>query len=193
MSATGIAQMWEPVTVKDGKPSSPLCQQYAHLATGIQKEQLHPGEHLDILFGTYLGHFKKQMDWHEIPSSCTIQASPGKKVVSLRNWCANVFGEATGAAFFGKALLELNPRLLEDFHTFDSDSWMVLYRYPRVFARPVYAAMERVTQAFTRFFELPIEKRTTMCHYLKTVEVKQRRAGMSNRDIAIAAQGGFLV
>ena len=161
--------MFEPVAFKDGKASSPLHQRYAHLATGIQKEQLHPGENLDSLFGTYLDHFKRQMDWDKIPSSCTIQVSPGKKVVSLRNWCANVFGEATAAAFFGNALLELNPRLLEDFHTFDSASWMLLYQYPRVFGKPVFAAMERGTQAFTRYFELPIEKRTTMCHYIKTV------------------------
>lgn len=191
MSATGVAQIFEPVTSKDGKASSPLGQQYAHLATGIQKEQLHPGESLDKLTETYLAHIEQQMDWDRLPDSCITQALPDKKVVSLRNWCADVLGQASIQAFFGTALLEVDPHLLEDFHIFDANSWMLLYQYPRAFAKPMFKAIERNTQAYTRYFQLPVEKRDQMCHYIKTVEAKQRKAGMSDRDIAISAQGFF--
>ena len=191
MSSTGVAQIFEPVTFKDGKTSSPLGQQYAHLATGIQREQLHPGENLDNLIETYLTYIEQQMDWDKLPDSCIMQSLPGKKVVSLRNWCADVLGRATAQAFIGAALLEVDPHLLEDFHTFDSNSWMLLYQYPRIFAKPMFEAIERNTQAFTRYFQLPVEKRDQMCHYIKTVEGKQRKAGMSDRDIAISAQCFF--
>lgn len=191
MSATGIAQIFEPVSSKDGKASSPLGQQYAHIGTGVQREQLHPGDNLDKLINTYISHIKQQMNWAKVPKSCLIQALPGKKVVSIRNWCADVLGQATTQAFFGSILLEHNSQLLEDFHTFDSNSWKFLYRYPRAFAKPMFEAIEKGTEAFTRYFQLPTEKRNQMCHYVKTVEAKQRRAGMSDRDIAISAQGLF--
>lgn len=184
MSAAGISKMF-------GQMASGDYQQHAHLGTGVQREQLHPGQNFDQLVGVYLRHIERQMDSTKLPDGCVVLDSGGKKMFQLRKWCAAVLGSASAEAFFGKALLELDPNLLEDFHTFDCQSWKLLYQYPRMFAKPMFEAMERGTKTYTRYFQLPIEERSDACHYMKTVEVKQRRAGMTDGDIAIAGQMFF--
>lgn len=195
MSSTGIARLWAPVegSSKSGNVAGLPGQKQAHLGAGIQREQLHPGQHLDDLLLVYLTHIKKQMNWENISKKVIAQSFSETKVVSLRNWCADVLGRATVEAFFGKCLLECEPSLLDDFHTFDANSWMLLYQYPRIFAKPMYKSMDKGTDAFTRYFQLPSDQRRQACHYVRTVEMKQRKAGMADRDIAIAGQMFFWV
>lgn len=193
MSTSGIAKMFQPVPSKNERNVHHdfSKQQHAHLGTGIQRDQLHPGPNLDGMLAVYLSHIKQQMEWDKIPMSCTTRISPRSKLVSLRKWCAAVTGPATVEAFFGSVLLELDPKFLDDFNSFDSDSWMLLYQYRRIFAEPMYQAIDRGTVAFTQYFALAADKRPHACHYIKAVEAKQRAAAMSDRAIAIAAQGFF--
>ena len=191
MSPIGIEKMFAPTVSTHNTVVNVPNQQHVHLGTGVQKEQLHPGHDLDALIRIYLSYIEPQMDMERIPDRCIVQSFSDRKVVSLRDWCSSVLGLATVEAFFGGSLLELDPQLLEDFHTFDVDSWMLLYQYPRIAAKSMYDAMDRTTNAFTRYFETRVEARSRACHYIETVEAKQRRGGMSNRDIAIAAHGLF--
>ena len=55
----------------------------------------------------------------------------------------------------------------------------------------MHAAKDQSRKTYIRFFELPSEKRSGACHYIRTVEAKQRQAGMTDRDIGIAAQMFF--
>ena len=161
-----------------------------HIGTTVRREQLYAGPHLEDLTAVYLVHLEKQMNLENIPACCIVQSSP-KEVVSLRKWCAEVIGKATIQAFFGSSLLELAPTLLKDFYTFDANSWKLMYGYPRAFAKVMYHAKDRNTEAFIRYFELPAEERRDACHYMRALEVNQRKAGMTNRDIALAAQMFF--
>lgn len=180
MSPEGLAKMFTNSTTKI----------HAHLDTGIRKEQLHAGTHLDDLLRIYIKHIKRQGKWENIPSGCKEQSIHGKKVVKLRKWCEGVLNLATVEAFFGTVLLELEPRLLENFHQFDANSWKLLYKYPRPFAKTMFQALDKNTEAFTRYFQLPMEKRQP-CHYIRTLEAKQRKANMSDRDIGIAGYTFF--
>lgn len=192
MSSTGIEKMFAPVegSFQTDKNTGLTVQKHAHFGTGVQREQLHPGQHLENLVSVFLTHIKLQMNWGNISTSVVVQSSSEKKVVLLRNWVADVLGRATVEAFFGKDLLESESTLLDDFHAFDANSWMLLYQYPRMFAKPMYEALDKGADTFTRYFELPSEQRQA-CHYIRTVEVKQRKAGMTSRDIAIAGQMFF--
>ncbi|KAI4106120.1 MAG: hypothetical protein LQ339_003117 [Xanthoria mediterranea] len=51
--------------------------------------------------------------------------------------------------------------------------------------RKMHQAMERNTNAFTRYFQLPLEDRPGACYYVKSFEALQREASMNNRDLAI--------
>ncbi|MCJ1246422.1 hypothetical protein MMC30_003629 [Trapelia coarctata] len=191
MSPMGVEKMFAPILLKHDTALDAGGQQRAHLGTGVQKEQLHPGPNLDDLIKVYLGYIEPQMDMGRIPESCIVRSSGDSKVVSLRNWCSAVLGAATIEAFFGTTLLELNPQLPEDFHIFDVNSWMFLYQYPRGAAKAMFNSLERTTRAFTRYFDLPIKERSQACHYIRTLEAKQRDAGISSRVIAISTQGMF--
>lgn len=197
MSGEGIAKMFEPLPStgskgeKKGAANLPSDQKYAHLGLGIHREQLYAGQHLEQLSKVFLTHIEAQQDWARIPKHAVLRSEPGEKAVSLRGWCQSVLGRATAEAFFGKRLLEVEPKLLEDFHVFDSNSWMLLYQYPRLFAGEMYAAMDKGTQAFTKYFQLPRDERKDACHYIQSVETKQLKYGMDVRDIAIAGQNLF--
>ena len=183
MTPNGIEKMFQPYRSEDGPR--------AHLGTGIQKEQLHPGQNLEDLTTVYKYHIGRQMDGDNIPQSCVQQVTGDTKTVWLNRWCADVLGPATAQAFFGNMLLEIDPNLLHDFHIFDLSSWKLTYKLPRPFAKEMYAAVERMTKSFTRYYQVPQHKRNDICHYFKTTESRQRRANMSDRDIAIAAQAMF--
>lgn len=189
MSSRGVESMFAPIegSSKSANAKGLPSQRQAHLGSGIQKEQLHPGRNMEDLVSVYLTHIKQQMYWEKIPKNAVVQSFSEKKVVSLRNWAADVIGRATVEAYFGRCLIEREPNLLDDFRTFEANSWMLLYRYPRMFAKPMYESIDKGTHAFTRYFQLPFEQRSQACHYIRTVEMKQRKAGMTDRDIGIAA------
>ena len=109
----------------------------------------------------------------------------------LYEWCATVLGNAAMRALFGDVLLELEPRLLEYFYSFDAESWKLMFQLPPVFARRMHAAKDSSRSAYTRYFQIPQEKRSGTCHYIRSVEAKQRQAGMTDRDIAATAQMFF--
>lgn len=186
MSPAGIEKMFEPVLSKDDGDLHRSTQRLFHLGNGIQNEQLLAGPNLEQLTTIYLDHIEKQLNHANIPSSCIIQTHPEGTLVSLWSWSKVTLGMATIQAYFGETLLRLAPNLLDDFHTFDTNSWMLTYGYPRPFAKTMYGAIDRCIDAFTRYFELPAEERREACHYIQAVESKQRRADMTGRDIAIA-------
>ena len=84
MSAKGLAKMFGISASKDNTATDHADQKHVHLGTGIQREQLHPGKHLDDLVTTYIKHIRQQMDWTNIPNRCKLESLAGKNVVSLR-------------------------------------------------------------------------------------------------------------
>ncbi|KAG7009648.1 hypothetical protein G7Y79_00002g007630 [Physcia stellaris] len=134
---------------------------------------------------------RQSFTWDAIPN-CSVSAEAEKnKVVSLYGWCAAVLGNATIRALFGDVLLDLEPRLLDYFAIFDEESWKLTFQLPPLLAGRMHAAKDESRKAYIRFFELPSEKRSGACHYIRSVEAKQRQAGMTDRDIGIAAQMFF--
>lgn len=191
MSPEGIAGMFEPTPSDGGKDSVMSSQKFNHLGLGIHREQLYAGNHLEDLSRVYLVSIEEQHNWTKIPKTAMVRSVSEEKSVFLRVWLEDVLGRATTQAFFGKRLLEIEPELLTHFHTFDTNSWMLLYQYPRIFAGEMFAAIDKGTKAFTKYFELPRNERSDCCHYIQAVETKQVKAGVKVRDIAIAGQNLF--
>ena len=113
------------------------------------------------------------------------------QVVDLWHWCAAILGNAAMQALFGNVLLEIEPRLLDYSYKFDLESWKLTFQLPPLLARRMHCAKDKGREAFIRYFQVPPEKRPGTCYYLRTVEAKQRQAGMNDRDIGIAAQMFF--
>lgn len=56
---------------------------------------------------------------------------------------------------------------------------MLLLVYPRFFAGKMYAAIDKGTKAFTKYFGLTKKERSDGCHYIQAMETKQVKAEMS--------------
>ena len=158
--------------------------------SSIYGAQLHPGEHLEELTLQFISRIEERLEWCRIPNTHTTfdQAKETHKTISLHDWCADVLIPSATEGFFGPALLKLDPNLIQDFHDFDSDSWMLTYRYPRFLARKVYASIDKNTAAFTRYVQLAPTERPGACYYVHHITNRLREAGLPDRDIAIVLQ-----
>lgn len=191
MSKEGIKKMWQSSHPKPQDDKGPRKGQQIHLGQGVHRQQLHPGDQLEDISAKYVYEIERQLLWENIPNDPTSAPGKSQKFVDLYDWCAVVLGNAAIQALFGNALLELEPRLLEYFYIFDSESWKLTFQLPPLLAKRMHTAKDKSRTAYVRYFQLPLEQRQGTCHYIRTVETKQRRAGMSERDIGIAAQMFF--
>ena len=180
MSKDGIRKMWQAQSaMKHEKPTE------VHLGHGIHREQLHPGSHLEDITVVYMREIERRLRWDKVPDSPS-NARPGK-MVSLYEWCADVLGNASIQALYGNALLELEPLLLQYFYAFDSESWKLTFQLPPLLAKRMHDAKDSARAAYVSYFRLPQEKRPGTCYYLRAVEERQRKSGMTDEDIGIAA------
>ena len=191
MSKEGIKKMWESDHSKPQDNEDPPKEHQSHLGQGVHRQQLHPGDQLEDITAKYVEEIERRLLWENIASAPTSEPSKTQKYVDLYDWCAEVLGNAALQALFGNALLELEPRLLEHFYVFDSESWKLTFQLPPLLAKRMHAAKDKSRAAYIQYFQLPMERRQGICYYLRTVEAKQRRGGMDERDIAIAAQMFF--
>ena len=191
MSKEGVRKMWQSDHSKPQGDMGPPNGQQVHLGQGVHRQQLHPGDQLEDFSAKYLEVIERQLLWENIATGPTPEPSKTQKSVDLYDWCAAVLGYAAVQALFGNTLLELEPRLLEYFYIFDSESWKLTFQLPPLLAKRMHTAKDKSRLAYVRYFQLPLEQRQGICYYLRTVEAKQRRAGMSDRDIGIAAQMFF--
>lgn len=191
MSKEGIAKMWQSHGSKPQDDMGPPKGQQVHLGQGVHRQQLHPGDQLEDITTKYVQQIEQQLLWEGIPNEYTLEPIEKHKVVNLYDWCAAVLGNAAIRALFGDVLFELEPRLLEYFYIFDSESWKLTFQLPPLLAKRMHTAKDSSREAYVRYFQLPMEQRQGACHYIRTVEAKQRKAGMSERDIGIAAQMFF--
>lgn len=55
-------------------------------------------------------------------------------------------------------------------------------------AKSMHEARKRLTETFTRSFEIPLNARPESCYYIRTWELQQKQTGMNSRNIAIVYQ-----
>ena len=191
MSQDGIRRMWQVQSSKAKEITESSGDRQINIGVALHRQQLLPGDHLEDITSKYLDQIRQSLIWAKIPDKSTSPSTEKRKVVSLYSWCAAVFGNATVQALFGNVLLELEPRLLEYYNIFDDESWKLTYQLPTLFAKRMHAALDSSREAYIRYYQLPSEKRAGACHYIRTVEAKQRQVGMNDRDIALHAQMFF--
>ncbi|KAL8938263.1 MAG: hypothetical protein Q9211_003292 [Gyalolechia sp. 1 TL-2023] len=185
MSSLGRGKMWD---ASQGK-----C--LVHQANDFHREQLHPGPHLLSLTQKLLEQFERRLGLDDVLTTGNLVTREGHqpRTVSLYRWCADVMVPAATIAFFGEALLRVDPQLLSDFHAFDEDSWMLTYRYPAFLARKMSQGRQKNKEAFTRYFELSPKDRPGACHYVRAFEARLREVAMASSDMAVSFQLFFWV
>jgi len=187
-SPSAIKKMWlYPQSGGAGYQSNvanPYQKCLAQLTRDFHHQQLHPGPKLDDIGVKFLKYINTSLQWNNIPGKSVHKDGTLSKVISLKQWCGDVLLEAATKAFFGNALLKLQPDLFRDFFTFDDNSWMLMYRYPRFLAKDMHKAKDAAINALTKYFELPRAKRQGEAWFVRTLELEQRSLGIGDRDIA---------
>lgn len=154
-SPLSVDKMWQ--TPKDGGSSAtgqpnPLHKSLAQLSESFHKQQLRPGKKLDTLQDTFLGNVYRSISWKTMSDKVVISSTADRKTISLLQWTREVLLDGATRAFFGDALLELEPDLFETFYHFDDNSWKFTHKIPRLWSSDMYAAKEKAQNALRKVF-----------------------------------------
>ena len=104
--------------------------------------------------------------------------------LSLLDLCKDVLLGPVLAAFFGNALLEHHPDIINTFLAFDDVGWKINYKIPQPFSKDTHLAKDSLIAAVVDYLKLAKDKRSDACWLVQTLEAEMRQAGMPDRDIA---------
>ncbi|KAL8768270.1 MAG: hypothetical protein Q9194_005746, partial [Teloschistes cf. exilis] len=163
---------------------NPQNKSVAHWSEELYRQQLHPGEKLDLLAQNFVLCLRDSVDWSRLACGNAKATHGVIEDVSLLKLCKDVIIDGATRVFFGERILQIEPDLAEAFCQFDNHSYMLMYKYPSLFANVMFGAKKRVNDAFTRYFELPKEQRQGET-WLATMEEQEfRDLNFGNQDIA---------
>lgn len=113
-----------------------------------------------------------------------LSSTADQRTVSLLQWTRDTLLDGATTAFFGNALLKIEPNLFESFSDFDDNSWKLTYRIPRPWSNDMYAAKQKAQNALATYFALPKEQRPGETWMVRTLETEMRGLGIESPDIA---------
>lgn len=149
------------------------------------KLQLHPGDKLDILQDKLLTNVDEWLQWKRFSDTFTLESSPDKKTVSLLGWCSDVLVSSATTAVFGKVILQIEPNLPQAIFDFDNENWKLNFKLPRVLAKEMYTAKQKIVDALQEYFRLPKEERSGESWIIDVFETEMREMGISDHQIAL--------
>lgn len=177
---------------------NPLQKCLIHLNSDIYKQQLYPGEKLNVLQRRFLEYIDTSLRWNTLSSFCV--SAPASNEVpckeptfSLYKWCREVLIDAATRTFFGDILLEIDPAFTQHFNDFERNSWKLPYQYPQIFAKDVHAAKSKMLDTLMTYLSLPKEQRSDASWLIQTLENEQREICIPDRDIAALIVMGYWV
>jgi hypothetical protein len=115
---------------------NPSHKSLASLTVDFYREQLYPGPRLTQLGEITCSYIEEAVRWDTMSDRrYTLSHAVWSKDISLLHWCEDVLLKAAARSFFGDALFDVNPNMIEDFLKFDAVSWKLMYRYPKILSR----------------------------------------------------------
>ena len=147
----------------------------------FQVQQSSPGKNLEDISVVIVNYLDKAL---VLEKMATERAPKAKDVLylSLKRCCADFVIGASQLAYFGERLSEIDPNLAKTFVEFDSQSWQLLYHYPRLISKGMYAAKDRIIDDLTAYFETPGE-RTDAAWVTRLLEREMRALGFTTREM----------
>jgi hypothetical protein len=184
-SPDATRRMWEtPKTTSTTRFANPKNEPLAHLSLTMFQHQLHPGRPMAQLEAVLLDRIDRMMCWKELQRTPKAIVTPGAtSTVSLLEWTTSVMLKGATEAFFGEALLKIDPNMLEDYSYFDKHSWKLIYKIPPPWSSGMRTSRDRVHSTFTRYFDLSVDERSDACWMVKALEVEMRACGITSGDI----------
>ncbi|KAL8753066.1 MAG: hypothetical protein Q9199_005311 [Rusavskia elegans] len=194
MSRFGVTKPGLQILFEDPPPSllasttlepNPGRKNMVHLGAALFVTQLTPGKYLDTVQETCLDLLDQKMALHNLLSNPRFRtANTTSRPISLVSWVSHTLIESTSAAFFGPALLRLEPDLARYFLEFDSKMWKLLYSIPRPWSDDMLAARSKLQNALVAYLELPADEKAGGSWFVSKFESEMRARDISTHDIA---------
>ncbi|KAJ4049234.1 hypothetical protein NW756_006460 [Fusarium oxysporum] len=102
----------------------------------------------------------------------------------MLKWTSDIIVKASTKSFFGNALFENSPGLVDDFRRFNRQTWKLLYKYPRFLSRTAYDSRDSAIDGLERYFKMSQDQRRDAAPFVIKAEDEMRKHGISDRDIA---------
>ncbi|KAI4256319.1 MAG: hypothetical protein L6R42_006294, partial [Xanthoria sp. 1 TBL-2021] len=182
VSDDGITKLWSTPDKSDNLGG--LHKALPHAGEDYYREQLLPGDRLDVLWQRVLGLIDSAIQWDQLPRTPSATTMDGVKTVSLLEWNRMVLLESVISAFFGPQLLQIDPQLLQHFAAFDEESWKLTYKYPRMISKDMYHAKDQLVAAVETWLNLPRDKRPDGAWLIQKLEMETSKLEMSTKDLA---------
>ncbi|KAL8671947.1 MAG: hypothetical protein Q9168_003573 [Polycauliona sp. 1 TL-2023] len=176
------SQLWHTPDKSDNPRG--LHKALAHAGEDYYREQLLPGDRLDVLWQRALGLIDSAIHWDQLPQAPGTSVKNGNKMVGLLEWNRMVLLESVITAFFGSQLLEIDPQLLQHFSAFDEESWKLTYKYPPAFSKRMYHAKDQLVAAVHTYLQLPKDQRPDGAWLIQKLELETGKLGISTKDLA---------
>ena len=164
---------------------NPSKKAFGILSGEMYKVQWHPGKGLDALTGKFMEFIEGFLHWNTLPSEGLLLEESGSKRMSLMRLCQSVLVDAGSRAIFGRRLTDIAPDLAQQFQVFDQKSWQLIYQLPPAFAKEMYAAKNKITEALEKYIESPTETKKDRAWAIEAMEVEMQALGMKTSDQAI--------
>ncbi|KAL9079317.1 MAG: hypothetical protein Q9157_001793 [Trypethelium eluteriae] len=176
---------------------NPANKSLLHLAIDFHHEQLliGPNTHFEELTDVFLGYINDFLTWGHMDRDpeLPVYKSADTMELSLLDWCGKLLIEAGTKTYWGRALWQMSPDMLDTFYSLDRGMWKILFQYPQAFSKEVIAARNSITGMLTDYYKLPFEQRSDAAWFTKSLETESRAAGLSEEEMAAAIMILFFV
>jgi hypothetical protein len=186
-----VARMYTcppPYVQNTNRPRLPNPKQVcvSHLGESVLLKQLSGGEEAAKTESYALRMIQDRLKWSSLPGEVIFSPKANYRVLSLKALCQDVLLQCSSRAFFGNALMDINPNLTQDFLDFDDESWKLNYHVPELLSRGMHASLEAIRQAFTKYIDLPSEAKPDISWMIPTIENELCGIGLTSYE-----QAGF--
>lgn len=167
----------------DGKPAGLQRKSKMHWTEDAYREQLLPGEKFDILGKRVTEMIQDALQWKRLCKTFSRDPSANAIDIPLLSLCKKALIDTATAAVFGEQLLQIDPHMTESFCQFDNNSYMLMLKYPSIFAQAMYAPKQDCIDAMTQYFSLPKAERKEAAWMVKSEEEGYSRDGINQVEI----------
>ncbi|PYI31587.1 cytochrome P450 [Aspergillus indologenus CBS 114.80] len=177
-SQSGISEMDH-----DSEPKAPPL---VLVAEELMRKQLLEKSLSPEILARSLEVLESHMRWDRLEAPTLLHASEDgrERTVSLYQWAQTAIIHAVTTAYFGNAIWELSPHIVEDLVCLESDLWILLFKLPRPCGKEVRVARARVLRCLVDYMRLPPSSQQDQSWAVRNSITEMRRRGLSEDDMA---------
>ncbi|KAL8804549.1 MAG: hypothetical protein Q9200_005777 [Gallowayella weberi] len=157
----------------------PRQKSVSHLTEEAYRQQLLSGEKMESISKVFIDSVKDILQWNRL-DFCARATFPDshRRQISLKALCQYTMVDAATRAMFGPHLHTFEPDIVEHIVGLNDSAWMIIFRYPSVFASAVTVPRSKIMEAMKGYISLPEDQRSGQAWAIKTVLRAQAHVGI---------------